>query len=440
MLENPRLRLQRNLLVIAAVGVASTGPARAQTVEFALDSLSVSESDVYAILPVTISQAPIDFASVQFQSVSGTADGGSDFTLSGGGLLWYAGDGDARLVYIDVLWDSDPEENETFTVELSSPQGEATLGSQTTVTVTIVDDDTGQVFLDVADAFDTATGKSYWLLADPQADVPVRLSTPAAAGGVAAGFASDLVPPGGTVSFAEGEDAGTIHLDFPGGNSVSDGTWIGDRGELDLVTAPPGMNVGLPGSLVMAWVRPVGGRASQCDVEFCAFVCWVFDPDLSGECYRHHGSISRSPSLLGTLRRYRDEILASTSVGQYYIDLHDSTSTAVIEAIFASPSLAIRTLRAVSPWVFVIEDLVDGNGDSAVVTPAMQSDLLTLLDAYATFGDPALASTIASERTKLQLDSIAGLTMTEFQDRIESLGGPQSVEPSSWSRVKATYR
>jgi hypothetical protein len=70
----------------------------------------------------------------------------------------------------------------------------------------------------------------------------------------------------------------------------------------------------------------------------------------------------------------------------------------------------------------------------------MQDDLLNLLQRFEAAASPGLASTLAFERSRLDLDSIAGLTMTQFQSQVETLGGPTAVEKRSWSDVKRRYR
>jgi hypothetical protein len=70
----------------------------------------------------------------------------------------------------------------------------------------------------------------------------------------------------------------------------------------------------------------------------------------------------------------------------------------------------------------------------------MEDDLLDLLGAFEQAGSPSLAGMIAQERTRLQLDTIAGQSMSEYQTQIETLGGPMAVENRSWGDVKRVYR
>ncbi len=141
-----------------------------------------------------------------------------------------------------------------------------------------------------------------------------------------------------------------------------------------------------------------------------------------------------------TLRRYRDEVLASSADGQFYADLYTEHSLDLSRAIVAAPSLAARLFNAHGAWVSGISALVNGTGGTFVVTQQMEDDLNSLLDTFESVGSPALQQMLAFERGRLQLDQIAGLSMTEYQEQIETLGGPTAVEPVTWGRVKSLYR
>jgi hypothetical protein len=162
-------------------------------------------------------------------------------------------------------------------------------------------------------------------------------------------------------------------------------------------------------------------------------------PDDAGEGVRA-GATPRGGSPITILQRYRDEVLGATADGQFYADLYAQHSLDLSRAIVAAPSLAARLFNAHGAWIDGISALVDGNGGSFVVTQQMEDDLNALLDTFQAVGSPAVQQMLAFERGRLQLDQIAGLTMTEYQDQIEDLGGPTSVEPMSWGRMKALYR
>ncbi|MBS1252447.1 MAG: Bacillolysin [Anaerolineales bacterium] len=115
-----------------------------------------------------------------------------------------------------------------------------------------------------------------------------------------------------------------------------------------------------------------------------------------------------------TLYRARDELLSATPAGQRYIDLYYAHTGQISRLLAKDPRLraeAARTLRAIVPGLAA---LLDGNGDKVIVTPEMIQQLQALLDRLAA-ADPAgaLAKTIAGERSRIELESLAGLTFEE---------------------------
>lgn len=81
-------------------------------------------------------------ASVDYSTANGTAIAGADFVATSGTLTWTAGDETTRTITIPINQDTLTEGSETFQVTLSNPTG-ATLGSSTTATIEILDDEPG---------------------------------------------------------------------------------------------------------------------------------------------------------------------------------------------------------------------------------------------------------------------------------------------------------
>ena len=79
-------------------------------------------------------------ASVSYATANGSATAGSDYTARSGTLTWADGDSANKTFTVPILDDSILEGNETFTVNLSGASG-ATLGSPSSATVTIVDNE-----------------------------------------------------------------------------------------------------------------------------------------------------------------------------------------------------------------------------------------------------------------------------------------------------------
>ena len=80
-------------------------------------------------------------ASVDYNLVAATATAGADYTDTSGTLTWADGESTAKTFTIDIIDDSDDENNETFSVQLTGVSG-SSLGSQTSLIVTISDNET----------------------------------------------------------------------------------------------------------------------------------------------------------------------------------------------------------------------------------------------------------------------------------------------------------
>lgn len=78
--------------------------------------------------------------SVEFDTVDGTAVAGEDYVGQSGTLIFPAGVV-SQTITIDITDDSNVEPNEVFTVALSNPTGGASLGANSSVAVTILEDD-----------------------------------------------------------------------------------------------------------------------------------------------------------------------------------------------------------------------------------------------------------------------------------------------------------
>jgi hypothetical protein len=99
-----------------------------------------SESSVAAVFVIKRSQPLSGRVSVSWKAVSGTADAGIDFASSAAGTVTFA-DGQAqRAIYVPLRNDLLKEEDESFTVELTSPQS-ARLGELASAEAIIRDDD-----------------------------------------------------------------------------------------------------------------------------------------------------------------------------------------------------------------------------------------------------------------------------------------------------------
>ena len=185
--------------------------------------VSVDEGDASTSIGVTVSldiAATIDM-SVDYATVDGTAQEGSDYSSAQGTVTIPAGSVSTDII-IDVIGDEIAELEEQFLVQLSGPSPGLVLGD-TEASVTLVNDDGDLPSLSVADAsVNESTGN------DVQVDVVISL-TQASAEIVSVDFATvpgtaeagaDYVARSGTVTFAVGETSHTESFTIIGDTTV----------------------------------------------------------------------------------------------------------------------------------------------------------------------------------------------------------------------------
>lgn len=331
------------------------------------------------------------------------------------------------------------------------------------------------VRLDMDEAYLPEIDQSIWVIQTSSDELPLALSAPAGPGGLQIPTVSALTPPLGAGFFAEGTTSTSVlesvasmpFVEFMPG-------WLARGGyfAINFTSLPPGVEMTDPtiAQVVQVVETPAPRGYTVCGlciaVETLCIAVYgtpgLCDPDCKIQERALPGSVralgeirSRNApraesvprprgdldfSWMGVLRRYRDEVLAGSTEGQFYAEFYTDHSADLARALFASPTLLVRTYRVATAWAPAFQALVDGTGDSFTISQTMEDDLLALFDTFESVGAPAFSQAIAFERTRLQLDGIAGLTMTEYQTQIETLGGSTAVEPTSWGRVKALYR
>lgn len=125
----------------AMTGMVIVDPAPAgTTVQFDAANYNATEGCVSAIIVVTRSGDTSGTATVDFLSSDGSALQRSDYTIASGTLSFAAGQ-TSRTFRVLATEDAYVEESETLNVTLSNATG-GTLGTQSTATVTIADNDT----------------------------------------------------------------------------------------------------------------------------------------------------------------------------------------------------------------------------------------------------------------------------------------------------------
>jgi len=111
------------------------------TIQLTTNAASVAESAGSVTITATRTGGFDGAVSAGYTTADGTAKAPADYGAAAGVLNWADQDGAAKSFPVSIVNDTLIEGNETFTATLSNPLGGATLGSPTTETVTILDDD-----------------------------------------------------------------------------------------------------------------------------------------------------------------------------------------------------------------------------------------------------------------------------------------------------------
>ncbi|WP_218933777.1 Calx-beta domain-containing protein [Rubripirellula lacrimiformis] len=179
------------------------------------ETVSVNEDVGTATFTVNRTGGSDGAVTVNFATANGSATAGSDYT-SNSGTLSFADGETSKTVTVAITDDSDVESNETFTVSISGASGGATLGSVTTSTATIVDNDAvvvpGVLSLSPATVSvnEDAGTVVFTVNRTGGSDGAVTVNFATSNGSATAG--SDYTSNSGTLSFADGETSKTVSV------------------------------------------------------------------------------------------------------------------------------------------------------------------------------------------------------------------------------------
>jgi polyhydroxybutyrate depolymerase len=125
--------------------IAATSTPAASTIQFRASSYSVVESVGFAELVVQRTGDLDTVVGVSYATADGTATNGVKYTAVSGTLTFDAGQTNASIL-VPILNNGLVEPQRTFKVLLSTPTGGAILGTRTTASVGIADNDNGMQF------------------------------------------------------------------------------------------------------------------------------------------------------------------------------------------------------------------------------------------------------------------------------------------------------
>ena len=168
---------------------------------------SAAEGDAVAFT-VSLSAASSRQVTVDYATSDGTATSGTDFTAESG-TLTFAANETSKTVSVATTDDSVDEEDETFTLTLSSPAN-ATLGDAT-ATGTINDDDESLPAVGVSDA-SVGEGDAVAFTVSLSAASSRQVTVDYATSGGTATSGTDFTAESGTLTFAANETSKTVSV------------------------------------------------------------------------------------------------------------------------------------------------------------------------------------------------------------------------------------
>ncbi|MFN3491616.1 MAG: PxKF domain-containing protein, partial [Anaerolineales bacterium] len=121
--------------------------------------------------------------------------------------------------------------------------------------------------------------------------------------------------------------------------------------------------------------------------------------------------IAESIELTDLLYRVRDELLNTTTEGQRLSDLYYTYIPNIVQVLIAHPELSDSSFETMNLFAPSLQALLDGNGDSVVITIEQVQGLQSFLYALVQYGDEDLQSVILAELEKHPLENLVGLTM-----------------------------
>jgi hypothetical protein len=166
--------------------------------------------------------------SVHYATTAGTATAGSDYTTTSGDLNWADGDSADKTFTVSVTGDTNVEPDETINLTLSAPTGGAVLGSPSTATITIQNDDVQLPTLAIDDvthmegnagttAYTFTVTKTGTTASNTTVDfATANGTTNPATGGAACGGSVDYVSNSNTLTFLPAETTKQITVNVCG--------------------------------------------------------------------------------------------------------------------------------------------------------------------------------------------------------------------------------
>jgi hypothetical protein len=122
------------------------------------------------------------------------------------------------------------------------------------------------------------------------------------------------------------------------------------------------------------------------------------------------------------LYRVRDDVLNTTTEGQRLRGLYYTYIPNIIQVLTANPDLSDQSIETMNIFAPSLQALVDGSGDTVVITSGQVTSLQSFLNALIEEGDPELRSIITAELELHPLENMIGMTMDQAWEEINEVG------------------
>jgi hypothetical protein len=129
-----------------------------------------------------------------------------------------------------------------------------------------------------------------------------------------------------------------------------------------------------------------------------------------------------------TFYRVRDELLNSTPEGQHLTQLYTLYGPDIISVFQSHPELVSRAANLLSVWEPKLKKLIDGQGDSEIITQAEADAVNQFITDLADASSGDLRTALLEEQVKIDLPSMGGLTMSQAWDKINTPPTPTPTE------------
>ena len=149
------------------------------------------------------------------------------------------------------------------------------------------------------------------------------------------------------------------------------------------------------------------------------------------------------------LYRVRDEILSTSETGQRYIDLYYEQSAEIALILDTHTELAEQGLDVVDTFTPGMQALLDGQGDTVVITSEQIQQAQAFLDALIPYASPELQQAIADERDLHPLENMNGATMDQAWVYLQDIPSTEVLDDfnradgsigGNWSGNTYSYR